>query len=285
MKVTRGELKKIINEELEQVIKEGWLDQALGFFGKMSDVDKQAMEVMVQNAGEFFSSEAWDDFAYTERSELKNLEAHQGDEEYADIFKNVHMGLYDVLHKTRRHLYDSGGTKAGIRALDAVKAPLQPLINALRTYEHRVRNGGSQRKHDADAEVIAKNNKVPQRLFQGFEEAVKASRRSASKRRDAEEQSKYSRTAIKNTREALGISLKRVIESGKIDTDRYPPGVPWKDLSHRDQAAVLECGRKCVRGSMSDGDVQWWAEKIPWEVAQEHYEERIRKSKSIGDAQ
>ena len=59
MKITRGELKKIIAEETHNVLEEGFLDSVMGFFGKMSNQDKKLVKQLYAATGEFMDSDAF----------------------------------------------------------------------------------------------------------------------------------------------------------------------------------------------------------------------------------
>lgn len=119
MKITRGELKKIIAEETHNVLEEGFLDSVMGFFGKMSNQDKKLVKQLYAATGEFMDSDAF-------------------------------QGLYDTDWNTPYGDWDERDAEV---ALEDVQAAWQGF-QAIRQAEKQIRRKGTRAAKTAAAQLL-----------------------------------------------------------------------------------------------------------------------------------
>ena len=206
MKVTKRQLKKLIAEETNNVIEEGFLDSIMGFFGKMSDQDKQLVSKLYDAAGEMMGSQAYDDLWHYPWMTTFDEWSEQ-DAELAQQDLDAVRSLYTPVMDAQRQIYRNGtraAQKAADQLLDYDKGPLGKFGRAAirlgggNSFEEKQQQMGV-RAFDAELKGVESAREAMKKINQ-----LRAAMKKATAGRKGREAAASMEVVIQKSRETLG---------------------------------------------------------------------------------
>lgn len=261
MKISKTKLQQIIKEEAEAIMREGWTDQVLGFFGKMSPEDQEIINDYVQGVARATTTDEYLEYnAGLMDMSTQGLSAVYP--EWLQAASELSRQLTKVQQKSQVNMRNQG-TRAGAKLFNKMNANLQAVISGIGQMLN-AEDADNDRKFQEAARVLRTAKLRDQ--YSALGKRTRSAAAGIEKKQGEEYSAKSAKEGIQNTKKILYMIADRLFDE------------EWRHLSASERMQVYrkyENWTDTGQDSKYDPqDLEFGASRIPDSHAQQASEQR-----------